>query len=222
MTSHRRVCLRPAILNSLVSMAKPTKPKPTAQPAPLSQLAQWMIDAFGKTRLPMMREEYRAGFLTIRLPTSGRPEQMRLTKFFHRPTMPITPENKHRYPKDWKQISEHIRFVRAGNKCEVCGLENGKVGWRVSDGTFYTAEEFAEDYINPTHEDELSRIVGRNQKEIVIVLTVAHLDHTPENCDESNLKAMCQRCHNRYDAPHRKVNARKTRLKKNPQLNLFA
>lgn len=38
---------------------------------------------------------------------------------------------------------------------------------------------------------------------IMIVLTVAHLDHTPENCSPDNLRALCQRCHNRYDAKHR-------------------
>lgn len=36
-----------------------------------------------------------------------------------------------------------------------------------------------------------------------VVLTVAHLDHRPENCDYSNLKAMCQKCHNDYDSEHR-------------------
>lgn len=36
-----------------------------------------------------------------------------------------------------------------------------------------------------------------------VVLTVAHLDHDPRNCDPSNLRAWCQRCHNRYDAPSR-------------------
>lgn len=36
-----------------------------------------------------------------------------------------------------------------------------------------------------------------------VVLTVAHLDHTPENCAETNLRAWCQRCHNGYDARHR-------------------
>ena len=40
----------------------------------------------------------------------------------------------------------------------------------------------------------------------VVVLTVAHLDHTPENCADENLKAWCQRCHNRYDAEHRRKN----------------
>lgn len=43
----------------------------------------------------------------------------------------------------------------------------------------------------------------------VVVLTVAHLDHTPENCDPDNLRAMCQGCHNRYDAPHRAESRRR-------------
>lgn len=38
-----------------------------------------------------------------------------------------------------------------------------------------------------------------------VVLTVAHLDHQPENCDPANLRAWCQRCHNRYDAPMRRA-----------------
>jgi 5-methylcytosine-specific restriction endonuclease McrA len=37
-----------------------------------------------------------------------------------------------------------------------------------------------------------------------IILTVAHLDHQPENCAPENLKAWCQRCHNRYDIAERR------------------
>lgn len=44
-----------------------------------------------------------------------------------------------------------------------------------------------------------------------VVLTVAHLDHTPENCDDSNLRALCQRCHNRYDSAYRAETRRRTR-----------
>lgn len=36
-----------------------------------------------------------------------------------------------------------------------------------------------------------------------VVLTVAHLNHEPSDCRDENLMAMCQRCHNRYDAIHR-------------------
>jgi hypothetical protein len=39
-----------------------------------------------------------------------------------------------------------------------------------------------------------------------VVLTVAHLDHRPENCEPDNLRALCQKCHNTYDAPIRAAN----------------
>ena len=45
-----------------------------------------------------------------------------------------------------------------------------------------------------------------------VVLTVAHLDHTPENCDPSNLRALCQRCHNKYDAKHRAETRRTNKI----------
>lgn len=91
--------------------------------------------------------------------------------------MPIRPENKARYPKDWKEISLSVR-VRAGNRCQGspaypdCHAENGK---------------------------------PHPQTGSTVVLTVAHLDHKPENCADSNLKAWCQRCHNTYDAPMRRA-----------------
>jgi 5-methylcytosine-specific restriction endonuclease McrA len=48
-----------------------------------------------------------------------------------------------------------------------------------------------------------------------VILTVAHYpDSDPMNCAEDNLHALCQRCHNRADAPMRTVNARRTRLQK--------
>lgn len=46
-----------------------------------------------------------------------------------------------------------------------------------------------------------------------VVLTIAHLDHTPENCDESNLRAWCQMHHLRYDHKHHQQNAYETRRK---------
>lgn len=46
---------------------------------------------------------------------------------------------------------------------------------------------------------------------IRIVLTIAHLDHTPENCADDNLRAWCQRCHLAYDAKHHQETAYETR-----------
>lgn len=40
--------------------------------------------------------------------------------------MPIRPEMRARYPKDWKIRSRFVRFIRAKGKCEWCGVENGK------------------------------------------------------------------------------------------------
>lgn len=36
----------------------------------------------------------------------------------------------------------------------------------------------------------------------VVVLTTAHLNHTPEDCADGNLRAMCQSCHLNYDRAH--------------------
>ncbi len=40
--------------------------------------------------------------------------------------MPIRPENRARYPKDWKLRSRFVRFIRARGLCEWCGAEHGK------------------------------------------------------------------------------------------------
>jgi hypothetical protein len=41
------------------------------------------------------------------------------------------------------------------------------------------------------------------------VLTVAHLDHAPEDCADANLKALCQVHHNRHDAANRRAGIRR-------------
>lgn len=90
--------------------------------------------------------------------------------------MPILPENKARYPRDWKLRSQFVRFYRAKNRCEWCGAENGKA-----------------------HPVTGSRVV----------LTVAHVfDERPEAASLMNLAALCQRCHNRHDAPGRQARRR--------------
>ncbi len=91
--------------------------------------------------------------------------------------MPIKPENKNRYPDNWEEIRQRI-LKRAGNKCEICYIDN---------------------YVN--HPITGSRVV----------LTIAYLNHIPEDCRDENLKAMCQKCHNNYDIEHRKKTRRMTR-----------
>ena len=87
--------------------------------------------------------------------------------------MPIKPENRGRYPANWKAEIRPSILARAGNRCEGspkypdCRAANG----------------------------EPHPVTGSR-----VVLTVAHLDHTPENCAPENLRAWCQRCHTTYDA----------------------
>lgn len=116
--------------------------------------------------------------------------------------MPIRTSERARYPQDWKAISASIRD-RAGQRCECegeCGLHRTTPGPRRCEERNGQPARWAK---------------GR------VVLTVAHLDHTPENCDPSNLKAMCQRCHLRYDAEHHAKNAAATRQAKSAQAPLF-
>ena len=54
-----------------------------------------------------------------------------------------------------------------------------------------------------------------------VVLTIAHLDHNPQHNQADNLAALCQRCHNRYDQPHRRINAEQTRHKALGMRDLF-
>lgn len=99
------------------------------------------------------------------------------------------------YPPDWVAISKRIR-ARAGDRCECigeCGLHRTHPGPR--------------------------RCVELNGQPAAwangkVVLTVAHLNHEPADCRDDNLKAMCQRCHLRYDADHHKRNASRTRATK--------
>jgi hypothetical protein len=48
------------------------------------------------------------------------------------------------------------------------------------------------------------------QTAIKVILTIAHLNHDIKDNDYSNLRALCQRCHNRHDVEYRKLNRKKT------------
>jgi 5-methylcytosine-specific restriction endonuclease McrA len=134
--------------------------------------------------------------------------------------MPISKENQKRYPKDWPAISRAIR-ERADNACEQCGLPNGALGARrKSDGAFLpvmSPDAKPGDLAWCGSDDH-----GKARLTVVqVVLTVAHLDHTPENCDPSNLRAWCQRCHLVYDREHHAANAAATRRARLKTLELF-
>lgn len=117
--------------------------------------------------------------------------------------MPIKPENKKLYPKNWKEIRQNI-LQRANNKCEFCGISNYAVGYRDYNGKFVQIDEYAEN---------VSPDVLYGEKIIKIVLTIAHLDHNPQNNNPENLRALCQKCHLNYDLKHHLESRKKKRGK---------
>lgn len=131
--------------------------------------------------------------------------------------MPIRPENRARYPRDWTKISERIRFVRAGGKCECtgqCGDTHVAGRCAAPHGVVVLRDE-DQPQLWSAHSPCGACVGGDpDHRPVQIVLTVAHLDHTPEHCADDNLLAMCQRCHNRYDGDHRRRNRSATRARK--------
>lgn len=139
--------------------------------------------------------------------------------------MPI--RDKSLYPPNWRDISHYIRFVRAGGKCEECGVAHGAYIVRsVEDPSRYLlVDEMTDIHHLPDGSPiKLSELPSEfcDGKYVHIVLTTAHLDHDPMNNDESNLKSLCQRCHLRYDAKHHAKNAVRTRRRKRLETHIAA
>jgi hypothetical protein len=130
--------------------------------------------------------------------------------------MPIKPENKNRYPADWAQIRERIR-ARAGDKCEWCDVYNHALGGRLADGTFVYAHAKEQNllrdvYPKPGEEWWCGPKINDAWLRIIrIVCTVAHLNHTVEDCSDENLRFLCQRCHLRHDLIMHQQHAYQTR-----------
>jgi hypothetical protein len=112
---------------------------------------------------------------------------------------PIRPENRSRYPADWRTISARIRFVRALGRCECTGQcatrGNHERACALVDG---------DDRCTAAHGQANPRTGS------VVVLTTMHLDDTPENCADENLLAGCQACHLAYDRNTHAANLTRT------------
>ena len=107
--------------------------------------------------------------------------------------MPIRPEQREKYPPDWPEISRRIRFERAEGRCECDGL---------------CGESHGEQRRCLAFHGKPHPVTGSK-----VVLTTMHLDHDPTHCDDDNLMAACQKCHNRYDGPMRRQGIAERRRK---------
>lgn len=130
--------------------------------------------------------------------------------------MPIKPENKHLYPENWKEIRKDI-LERANHCCEFCGVPNKSL--------LMYKDKKIHIIIKPTDFEyglgkycAKSWLEYKNKKWIrcrlaTVVLTIAHIDQDPTNNDYSNLRALCQKCHNTLDAPFRAKHRKENRSK---------
>lgn len=131
--------------------------------------------------------------------------------------MPIRPEDRAKYPSDWKQISRRIR-TRARDRCERCGAPNHTqiargVGehegtYSLGDGSVYDAET------GKALGTVFTGCCTEGWRPVRVVLTVAHLNHDPSDCRDENLQALCQRCHLRLDRAQHLASARATRRRR--------
>jgi hypothetical protein len=136
------------------------------------------------------------------------------------------PFDKNLYPGWWSQFSRYIRFERAGNKCELCTAPNGK---HVARGVHYGKPFWFDDDNGTVHSAINGAVLGTGihdyelniDRETVIVLTVAHLDHEGGPCDckaltgrkcaiPDHVLALCQRCHLSLDMPKHIAERQKT------------
>lgn len=143
--------------------------------------------------------------------------------------MPIRPEQRALYPKDWPAISLKAR-ERAGWKCQHqgCGARQYSFGCWHKDGSRFVWGPVHDDADTPTTYSEARQAAaeydgdeGLGPKPIVIVLTVAHLNHDPTDCRPENLAAMCQRHHLAYDHALHRANSQATRRARGGTAEMF-
>lgn len=107
--------------------------------------------------------------------------------------MPVRASERARYPANWRSIAQDVKEAAR---------------WVCEGSPKYPDCRAAHGQPHP--------VTGST-----VVLTVAHLDHAPENVARSNLKAWCQRCHLTYDAQHHAANAAATRAARRATGDLF-
>lgn len=137
--------------------------------------------------------------------------------------MPIRPEMRERYPKDWKLRSRFVRFVRARGRCEWCGVEHGALGYR-RDGEWHALPvAISQASIDPTKRGDIIQCSDGSTVRIVqIILTTAHVyDDRPEASGLLNLAALCQKCHNDHDAKARRAGTRERAIAARKTVDMF-
>jgi hypothetical protein len=116
--------------------------------------------------------------------------------------MPIRPELRPLYPPHWRELSSHVRFERAGGRCQRCGRPHLTLLRCLPDGRWFDeqAATWRDRRGRPARWPDL--VEATRFRMTRVVLAAAHLDSDPTNNRLKNLRALCQRCHMLHDRPH--------------------
>src|SRR5271165_4100712 len=116
--------------------------------------------------------------------------------------MPIRPELRPLYPPHWRELSSHVRFERAGGRCQRCGRPHLVLLRCLPDGRWFDeqAATWRDRRGRPARWPDLEEATRFRMTRVV--LAAAHLDSDPTNNRPKNLRALCQRCHMLHDRPH--------------------
>jgi hypothetical protein len=143
--------------------------------------------------------------------------------------MPVRKEFRHLYRgQEWKRTRARL-LKRAGNRCEFCGRPNRKLvlvtlggEWWDEDASCWrrqlsctTAAVGPHSYLRDRHGQPCEPVIKGLARRIRVVLQCAHLNHSPG--DDSNLAALCGRCHLNFDRSYH-ADVRKLRKDRSRQL----
>lgn len=125
------------------------------------------------------------------------------------PTMPIRSDLRPLYPSNWPEISNRVRFDRAGGRCEACSRRHAAWIYQLPDGRW--RELGTDNWRDGRGAPAPAPIVrkGDQLRMVRVVLTCAHLNHWPPDVSEANLAAWCCRCHLAYDRAHHAASRRR-------------
>jgi len=120
--------------------------------------------------------------------------------------------DRKRYPKNWNQLAFQIK-QKANWCCEQCDRPCRKPKEdRFDFEDRIEATPWGDDLYEDKYDEELGTVFLSKINRFT--LTVAHLNHIPEDCRPENLKAWCSVCHLKYDAVHHARSAKANRYKK--------
>ena len=131
--------------------------------------------------------------------------------------MPIRPDLRQYYkPPAWAAVRRRIlervggKFdeqgkYHGGARCEQCKVPDQQRVERDHIGNWRSLLASIGRPFRNVHGNVTTYEAVQSMRRVVrIVLTVAHLNHTPGDDRDENLAALCQWCHLHYDAEHHK------------------